>query len=172
MISDTEDTLRPMESQDIDRLGEIWLAASLTAHDFVSADFWRSQLETMTRELLPRAEGYVHVHGDRIDGFVAVDGDFIHCLFVEPKHQRQGVGTALLSYLKGSRHTLCLHVYQQNQDAIGFYKSNGFVITGEASCPHTGCAEFEMEWRKQPDSAHPKMTVDGGLNASIDPSGS
>lgn len=158
-----------MQSQDIDRVGEIWLEASLTAHSFVSADFWRSQLETMTRKMLPATEGYVHMDADRIDGFVAVDGDFIHCLFVDPEHQRQGVGTTLLSHLKGSRDALRLRVYQQNQDAVEFYESNGFVITAEASCPHTGCAEFEMEWRKQPQGMHPKTRTEGAPNASIDP---
>jgi len=146
-----ENTLRPMRSQDIDRVGEIWLEASMKAHGFVPADFWRSQLDTMKQELLPQAECYVHVGGDRIDGFIAVDSDFIHGLFVAPESQRQGIGTSLLSHLKESHHTLRLHVYQRNRDATGFYNANGFVITGEASCPHTGCAEFKMEWRKQPN---------------------
>ena len=140
--------IRQMTSQDIDRVGGIWLEASIQAHDFVSADFWRSNHRTMTEDLLPTAEGYVHVAGERIDGFITVDGDFIHGLFVEPESQRHGIGAALLSYLKESHQTLLLHVYQQNPDATRFYEFHGFGIIRETICPHTGCAEFEMEWRK------------------------
>ena len=140
--------IRQMTSLDIERVGEIWLEASIAAHDFVSADFWRTAHKTMTEELLPRAEGYVYVEEDRITGFTAIAGDFIHCLFVEPQNQRRGIGASLLSHLKDAHQELRLHVYQKNVGATRFYESHGFAITGEATCPHTGCAEFKMEWNK------------------------
>lgn len=143
-------TIRKMTAQDIERVGEIWLEASLLAHAFISADFWRSDLQTMTKELLPQAEGYVHVSGERIDGFISLEGDFIHCLFVEPQRQHQGVGGALLAHVKREHTTLRLKVYQQNRDATAFYESQGFTISGESTCPYTGCAEFEMEWTREP----------------------
>lgn len=148
--SGIETMIRKMTSQDIERVGEIWLETSIVAHDFVSADFWRTAHKTMTEELLPHAEGYVHVGGERIDGFTVIAGDFIHCLFVEPKRQRGGIGTVLLSHLKESHQGLRLHAYQKNLGATRFYESHGFRITGEATCPHTECAEFKMEWRKKP----------------------
>ena len=143
--------IRQMTSDDISRIGEVWLEASIKAHDFVSADFWRSNHKTMTEELLPQAEGYVHLTGERVDGFSTVDGDFVHCLFVEPQSQRRGIGAELLDHLKASHQALRLHVYQQNPDVTRFYTTHGFVITGEATCPHTKCAEFAMEWKKEPE---------------------
>ena len=143
--------IREITPRDIDRVGEVWLEASIQAHDFVPADFWRSAHKTMADELLPHADGYVHLTGERIDAFTVVAGDFVHCLFVEPRSQRRGIGALLLSHLKASHHTLRLHVYQQNPDAARFYTSNGFVVTGEGTCPHTGCAEFVMEWKQEPE---------------------
>ena len=143
--------IREMTPHDIGRVGEVWLEASIKAHDFVPADFWRSNHKIMTEDLLPKAECYVHLTGERINGFSTIAGDFVHCLFVEPRSQRRGIGTALLSHLKDSHQTLCVHVYQQNRDATRFYRSHGFRITGEATCPHTGCAEFKMEWTEEPE---------------------
>ncbi len=140
-----------MTTHDVGRVGEVWLEASIKAHDFVPADFWRSNHKIMTEELLPQAECYVHLTGERIDGFSAIAGDFVHGLFVEPESQRRGIGAALLSHLKESHQTLRLHVYQQNPDATRFYISHGFRITGETTCPHTECTEFDMEWTEEPE---------------------
>jgi putative acetyltransferase len=141
--------IRQMTSDDIARVGDVWLGASIQAHGFVPADFWRSNYRLMTEELLPQAECYVHVTGGKIDGFSTVAGDFVHCLFVEPESQRLGIGAALLSHLKASHQALRLHVYQQNPGAARFYRSHGFVVTGEATCPHTGCAELVLEWKQE-----------------------
>lgn len=144
----TETMIREMTSHDIDRVGEVWLEASIKAHGFISADFWHSNHGIMKEKFLPQAVGYVHVTGGRIDGFITLDGDFVHCLFVEPKSQRRGIGATLLSHVKDLHQELRLHVYQQNPETKRFYESQGFCITGEATCPHTGCAEFVMEWTK------------------------
>ena len=143
--------IRPMTLDDISRVGDVWLETSIEAHDFVPADFWRSDHKTMTEKLLPQAEGYVHVAEGQLDAFITWEGDFIHCLFVQPKSQRHGIGSSLLSRVKQEHGVLRLKVYQQNRDARAFYESHGFFLTGESTCPYTGCAEFEMEWRRQPE---------------------
>jgi putative acetyltransferase len=144
--------IRRMTPQDIDRVGEVWLEASIVAHDFVSADFWRTDYKTMTQELLPTADGYVHVTDNQLNGFITWKGDFVHCLFVQPESQRRGFGTSLLSRLQREHETLRLKVYQQNPGARAFYESLGFSVTGKSTCPYTGCAEFEMQWREEPES--------------------
>lgn len=136
-----------MTLEDIERVGQIWLEASLIAHDFISTDFWHSNLDTMTQELLPQSESYVHITDENPDAFITVENDFIHCLFVQPEMQHHGIGSLLLSYVKSSHETLRLNVYQQNSSAGKFYESQGFVICGEGACAYTGCAEFEMEWK-------------------------
>lgn len=154
LVVGTEIMIRTMTSQDIERVGEIWLAASILAHDFVPADFWRANLSTMTQKLLPQSESYVWVTMERLDGFITLGYDVVHCLFVEPSRQHRGVGSSLLSHVKRSREKLCLKVYQENTGAKAFYEAHGFAISGEASCPYTGYAEFEMEWEKTPEAPH------------------
>ena len=92
--SGTKIMIRKMTSRDTDRVGEIWQETSIMAHDFVSADFWRSNLKTMTETLLPQAECYVHEVGERINGFSTVAGDSIQCLFVGNYSGSPGVAAA------------------------------------------------------------------------------
>ena len=138
--------IRKMTVDDIHRVGQIWVDASIKAHHVVPADFWRSDLKTMTTEILPRAEGYVHESEGVIDGFITLGHCFVGCLFVEPASQRCGIGSGLLDYVKQSNRKLVLHVYHQNPEAVQFYKSQGFRITGESRCQYTRCPECIMEW--------------------------
>lgn len=138
-----------MTADDIERVGAIWLAASLEAHDFVPAEFWRTDHGVMVREILPRAHGYVHLTGDVIDGFVTVGNGNIWCLFVDPPSQRCGIGQALLDRAKRTGGTLQLTVYEQNPGARRFYERHGFRACGVSTCPHTGRPEIRMEWTRE-----------------------
>ena len=143
--------IRKMTSDDLDTVGQIWLTASIVAHDFVPADFWRSDLETMTTQILPHpdTEGYVHEGDGTIDGFISLAGNWVGCLFVTPERQRHGVGSALLEHVKQLHSALALTVYKKNADATRFYEAHGFRITGESTCKHTGCQELRMEWERE-----------------------
>jgi len=37
--------IRKLESRDIERVLEIWLEASVKAHDFIDKSYWESQIE-------------------------------------------------------------------------------------------------------------------------------
>ncbi len=142
--------IRRMTDDDVEAVGQIWLAASLQAHDFVPAEFWHADHKVMTSELLPGAHGYVHETDREIDGFVVLGSgkrsNVMGALFVSPRYQGQGIGTQLVEHVKSMLNSLTLSVYKQNQRAIEFYKARGFRIAGESVCEHTGCGEHEMEW--------------------------
>ena len=140
--------IREMTETDITRVGEIWLEASIRAHDFVSSDFWCSDHVNMVEEILPRAEGYVYLEGEKILGFITIGGDFVYCLFVDNDRQRCGIGRKLLNHVKESNGILRLAVYQPNIDAQRFYESQGFYYTGDSICPYTQCPEVKMEWKR------------------------
>ena len=140
--------IRKMQPDDIEEVGQVWLVASLQAHDFVAEEFWRSELPTMTAEILPHpdTESYVHETGKQIEGFVSMARTHVGCLFVLPDKQGRGIGAALLRHVKELHAELDLTVYKKNPDAIRFYEREGFRITGEGICQYTGCEEFRMEW--------------------------
>jgi putative acetyltransferase len=147
--------IRELRLEDVDRVGAIWLEASLQAHHFVSEQFWRADHATMTTEILPNAQGHVHVTAGTIDGFITLRDGFIGCLFVEPTSQRRGIGASLLCYVKQLHTVLRLKVYKQNPDATRFYEAHGFRVIGESICPYTGCGELEMEWSSGRSGSRP-----------------
>lgn len=54
--------IRQCTHADMELVLEIWLNASVKAHDFVSPDFWQSQLENMRSIYLPASDVYVYEH--------------------------------------------------------------------------------------------------------------
>lgn len=141
--------IREMKRGDVERVGAIWLAASLEAHSFVPADFWRADHGVMVEDILPKARGYVHLTEDLIDGFVTASGGWVHCLFVDPARQGNGIGRALLERVKGTAERLQLTVYEENQGARRFYEREGFHADGSSTCQHTGRTEIRMTWTRQ-----------------------
>ncbi|NWK57814.1 GNAT family N-acetyltransferase [Verrucomicrobiaceae bacterium N1E253] len=140
--------IRKIQPKDITRIADIWLESSIIAHDFISAEFWRSNYDVMVNELLPKSHGYVFVIDAETVGFVVDTEGFIDAFFVDPKNQGIGIGASLMRHIQQEHSKISLCVYKDNELAKRFYQSHGFVVTGENTCSHTGCPEFKMEWKK------------------------
>ena len=80
--------IRPYREEDAVVLTEIWLTASLRAHDFVNDAFWRSRAAEVREVWLPAAKTLVWEENGRPAAFVSIiDNEYIGALFVEPSRQ-------------------------------------------------------------------------------------
>ena len=129
---------------------DIWLEASLLAHDFASPALWQDQRDAMQRHYLPSSHlDVLERHGEAVafSALCSPDGvDFLAALFVRPSCWRMGLGTVLVRHAMHGRHRLRLDVYRANSGARAFYARSGFVPTGESVCGHTGQPVVEMLW--------------------------
>ncbi|WP_119396307.1 N-acetyltransferase [Salinibius halmophilus] len=142
--------IRPVASSDIAKLLNIWLEASMQAHDFVEPEFWRTQLPNMRDEYLPASQVFVFEQDGVIYGFYALHEASLAALFVAPKEQGKGIGKALLEHAKSQRETLSLTVYKRNDSSYKFYLSQGFVVQNEQIDPQTGQVEYAMTLENTP----------------------
>lgn len=141
--------IRAYGENDREAVLDIWLQASIRAHDFVAREYWESQLDNMRRRYLPAAENHVYVNGAKIVGFYSLYGDTLAALFVLPEHQGHGIGKALLDHAKARRARLTLTVYSENAASHGFYLSQGFTVIGEQIDRHTGHPEYAMIFKAE-----------------------
>lgn len=94
-----------------------------------------------TLQVLPVAEGFqkapdsldhIWVYGrDFVKGLVAVEGEEITKLFVDPFFQGEGIGEELLTFATEDRGGRFLWALEENRAALRFYQKHGFVLTGE-----------------------------------------
>ena len=138
--------IRRLQKKDVNRVAELWLNTNLKAHDFIPAQYWKSNYD-LVKEMLSQAEVYVYEDGQKIQGFIGLDGDDIEGIFVSDEMQSQGIGKTLIDFVKAQKTKLSLNVYQKNVRAIRFYQKEGFEIESEGLDEATGEKDYAMTWR-------------------------
>lgn len=140
--------IRTFQPTDSDAVLELWLAASILAHDFVPETFWHEQLPAMREQYLPNAETLVLEEKGRVLGFASLHEQRLAALFISPQAQGRGLGRQLLDEAKRRRDSLELGVYSANTRAVAFYQAGDFKVVDETRDPHTGQPELTMRWSR------------------------
>lgn len=76
--------------------------------------------------LLPNRQVTVAEAEGRIVGFIAVTGEWVEQLYLDPAWTGQGIGSRLLAAATTGMPTVKLHCFQANTGARRFYERHGF----------------------------------------------
>ncbi|WP_244571291.1 GNAT family N-acetyltransferase [Mesorhizobium carmichaelinearum] len=103
------------------------MRAALNAFD------WMPVLHTPEEDLffirdivLPRQKVTVAAAGSEIVGFIAVSGEWVEQLYLDPTWTGQGIGSRLLTDATAALPVVKLHCFQANTGARRFYERHGF----------------------------------------------
>ena len=140
--------VRKLQKSDIDSVADIWLDTNLKAHSFIPAKYWKGNFE-LVKEMLLQAEVYIYENNQKIHGFIGLNDEYIEGIFVSDEMQSQGIGKALINYVKNKRKKLLLNVYQKNIRAIFFYQREGFEIQCSGIDEATGEKDYVMAWQQK-----------------------
>ena len=140
--------IRPLLTTDLDAAVELWYQASVQAHDFIPATFWREQQAAMRDSYLPASQSWVYEEDGQLLGFISWYQGSVAALFISPDHQAHGLGRQLLEHLKAQYDRLELTVYAENEQARRFYSRNGFKEGEQQLCEHSGHPELVMHWQR------------------------
>lgn len=140
--------IREFQRDDINKVADIWLDTNIKAHNFIPAEYWKSNFKSV-KEALLLAEVYVYEYDTEIQGFVGLNDEYVEGIFVSAEMQSQGIGKILLNYAKDKRNKLHLNVYQKNARAISFYKREGFEIQHSGLDEATGEKDYVMTWQRK-----------------------
>ncbi|MDX8527291.1 GNAT family N-acetyltransferase [Mesorhizobium sp. MSK_1335] len=126
MSDRTKITLHPATASDAAVIAKL-MRASLHAFD------WMPLLHTPEEDLffirdilLPGQQVTVAEAGGRILGFIAVDGDWVEQLYLDPAWTGQRIGGRLLAEATVGMPRVKLHCFQANTAARRFYERHGF----------------------------------------------
>lgn len=117
----------------------IWEAAVRDSHHFLSEEdiaFFREKIPT---EYLP----YLSVFGieneqKELCGFMALSDEMIEMLFIHPSAKGKGYGSRLLRFATEVKGLLRVDVNEENPQALAFYQSRGFKVTGRDATDPSG----------------------------------
>lgn len=139
--------IRNFKQADLDVLMELWLVTNISAHAFITKDYWIMNYNKV-KDMLPKAIIYVYEETEGILGFIGLIEDTVAGIFVSGEHQSKSIGKNLLDGAKREHKQLSLSVYRKNKRAIKFYLKEGFQITQEQVDKTTGEVELQMSWKQ------------------------
>ncbi|WOF72492.1 GNAT family N-acetyltransferase [Parvibaculaceae bacterium PLY_AMNH_Bact1] len=121
--------IREYKTEDTDALVSVWKAATSVAHPFLKQAFMAQETENLRNLYLPNAETWVVEDNDAPVGFIALIGDEIGGLFLDPACHGKGLGKAMVDHAIGLKGPLWLEVFEKNAVGRRFYDRYGFVET-------------------------------------------
>ena len=148
MVADLR--IRPYDPADLDAVVALWYRSWTTSlpglrHPHPVGEWHRRFREEISRQ---QAVWVAELDG-RLAGFLAMfeHTGYVDQLYVEPRLQGRGVGTALLAQARqASPSGLTLHALQANTTARAFYLRHGFVEGPSGTNRVNGQPNVEYRW--------------------------
>ena len=123
--------IRKYHENDTDALISIWRAASALSHPFLTEEFLAQEAEDIREIYLPNAETWVTEEQGQPVGHIALAGDEIRGLFLDPSFHGKGLGRALVDHAVALKGPLRVEVFKENAIGRRFYERYGFVLVEE-----------------------------------------
>jgi putative acetyltransferase len=127
-------SIRLASSPERPTLLDIWRRAVTHSHRFLQDQDIRD-LTPAVHEYLTLADLQIWVLCNGTNqpvGFMALEEATVDSLFIAPEYWRQGGGTLLIDYARRRKGPLTVDVNEQNTEALKFYQSMGFEVTGRS----------------------------------------
>ena len=123
--------IRVYDPKDTDAFIAIWEKANALAHPFLADDFVAQVKTDMRNIYLPNAETWVLEQQGQPIGFIAMIGNEIGGLFLDPAYHGKGSGKAMVDHVASSKGPLKVEVFSANAIGRPFYERYGFLLQDE-----------------------------------------
>lgn len=130
--------MREYQEEDLEALLAAWEKATRLAHPFLTEEFLAQERYNIPELYLPNAETWVITQEGEVIGFIALLGNEVGAIFVEPQYHGTGAGKALMDQAHALRGELEVEVFQANRIGRRFYERYGFTLLSESIHEPTG----------------------------------
>ena len=146
--------IRPYRESDLEGVLNTWEAASLLAHPFLSQDFMDQERENIARVYMPITDTWVAEVDSQVAGFIALMGNEVGAIFLQPACHGKGIGKALMDKAQSLHGELEVEVFEANTIGRRFYDDYGFELVDKKLHSPTGQSILRMRF----SSATPSST--------------
>lgn len=120
--------IRDFKTTDTDAVVAVWRKASEFAHPFLTETFLDAEAQALREVYLAHAKTQVIEIEGNVAGFIAMAGNAVAGLFIDPDHHRQGLGRALVDKVRAEHGQLTVEVFKHNAVGRPFYTGYGFEV--------------------------------------------
>ncbi len=130
--------IRQYKDSDLEGILSSWENASKLAHPFLTEEFLDTERYNIPNVYLPNADTWVAEIDKKVIGFIALIGNEVGAIFVEPEFHGIGVGRSLMDKARQIHEILEVEVFEDNSIGRKFYSSYGFSFLNKKNHEPTG----------------------------------
>jgi putative acetyltransferase len=120
--------IRQYRDPDLEAVLSSWESATRLAHPFMTDEFLAQERKNTAEIYLPNTDTWVIEIDGEVTGFIALMGNEVGALFLQPEHHGKGAGKALIDKAKALHTSLEVEVFSENSIGRSFYSKNGFEL--------------------------------------------
>ena len=124
--------IRKYVESDLDGVLSSWESASKIAHPFLKEDFLETERYNIPNVYLPNTDTWVAEVNGKVVGFIALMGNEVGAIFLDPEFQGIGIGKCLMDKAQEIHGTLEVEVFTANSIGRKFYDRYGFEFLAES----------------------------------------
>ena len=134
---------RPLTRADLDAISLVHRRACLTAYAFFGWNHSFEEVRDWYDDKFAAFDWSAMIHrGEEPAGYLAAIGSHLDQIFIDPGHQRRGIGAALIGAMIARGRPVTLHCFEENLPARALYERLGFVVESRFIDADSGHAEF------------------------------
>ena len=118
--------IRQYENSDLEAVLSAWERATRLAHPFMTEEFIAQERINTAEIYLPNTDTWVIGTDDQVIGFIALMGNEVGAIFLQPEYHGQGAGRALMDKAQEIHGDLEVEVFKENSIGREFYSRYGF----------------------------------------------
>lgn len=130
--------IRQYEQNDLEAVLNSWEVATRLAHEFMSDEFIAQERKNVAEIYIPNTEVWVVEISNQVKGFIALIGNEVGALFLQPECHGKGIGKALMDKAQELHGNLEVDVFKANAIGRNFYAKYGFEHLEEKFHEPTG----------------------------------
>jgi len=118
--------IRQYKNSDLSAVLSSWETATRLAHPFMTDVFIAQERINVTEIYMPNTDTWVVEIDDNVEGFIALMGNEIGAIFLQPSYHGKGMGKALMDKAQELHGDLQVEVFKENSIGRKFYSRYGF----------------------------------------------
>jgi len=130
--------IRQYRETDLEAVLSSWEVATRLVHKFMTEEFIAQELKNIAEIYLPNTDTWVAEFDGEVKGFIALMGNEVGAIFLQPDCHGKGVGKALMDKAQELHGDLEVEVFKENAIGRSFYSKYGFEAFEEKLHDPTG----------------------------------
>jgi putative acetyltransferase len=123
---------------DLEAVLSSWESATRLAHPFMTDEFLAQERKNTAEIYLPNTDTWVIEIDEEVIGFIALMGNEVGAIFIQPEHHGNGAGQVLMDKAREIHGDLEVEVFSENTIGRKFYLKYGFEFLEEKLHEPTG----------------------------------